>query len=207
MLRARRPERRRPQSTRTASGSVAVPQREPGSPAPAGSSSRAGTTPSSSRRSGATTCGSRASSSSTSTASTTWPTTCVTSPQARRVGSACWSTTSCRAARKPASPSRSPRAPSVSTCGSSGTRSSTSGRRSSPSASASTCGRRFPGRSRGSTASASSSAGRTRPGRHRAGLEAHPVASLLVHRPRTSPARPGRGAHRLRDGRPVSAAD
>ena len=45
--------------------------RGPGWPARAGSSSRAGTTPSWSRRSGATTCASRASSSSTSAASTT----------------------------------------------------------------------------------------------------------------------------------------
>ena len=74
--------------TRTASGSVAVPGTRPASPGPAGSSSRAGTTPSSSRRSGATTCASRASSWSTSRASTTSPSTCATSgpgPE-RRVG-------------------------------------------------------------------------------------------------------------------------
>ena len=82
-----------PQGSR-ASRRVRRPGRSPspapgrGSPGPAGSSSRAATTPSSSRRSGATTCGSRASSSSTSAASTTWPSTCATSgpdPQ-RRVG-------------------------------------------------------------------------------------------------------------------------
>ena len=61
---------------------------------PAGSTSRAATTPSWSRGSGATTCGSRAWSSSSSAASTTSPVTCAASSPARAAGSACWSTTS-----------------------------------------------------------------------------------------------------------------
>ena len=76
--------RRPPPARRTASGSVAVPrQRRPGSPAAAGSTSRASTTPSWSRRSGATTCGSRASWSSTWAASTTCPPWSASSPPTR----------------------------------------------------------------------------------------------------------------------------
>ena len=139
--RARKPPRSRRVRRPARSPSTA---RRPAWPGRAGSTSRAGTTPSSWRRSGATTCGSRAWSWSTSAASTTWPTTCVTSVPARTAGSGCWSTTSCPARRRAGSPTRSSARRSASTCSSSATRSSTSGRRSSPNGSGSSAGPRCP---------------------------------------------------------------
>ena len=66
------PRRAAPSSTRTASGSVAVQGERPRSRWPAGSTSRAATTPNSSSRCGETIFGSRASWSNTSAGSTIW---------------------------------------------------------------------------------------------------------------------------------------
>ena len=108
----RRPARARGADPHRVRARSPCPAPRPGSPGPAGSSSRAATTPSWSRRSGATTCGSRAWSWSTSTASTTSPSTCATSGPAPSAGSACSSTTWCPAPRRAGSPhavARSPR--------------------------------------------------------------------------------------------------
>ena len=113
----------------------------PGSPAAAGSTSRASTTPSWSRRSGATTCASRASWSSTSAASTTCPPSSATSapPRDRRLGVLVDHLVAGQqgvAARRARSSRR--------TCWSSVTRTSTSGRRSGRARWASPPGRRCP---------------------------------------------------------------
>ena len=97
----------------------------PGSRGPAGSGSRACTTPPSSSGSGATTCGSRASSSNRSTASTTWRARARVRPRAAATHRRARRPPRRRAARRPGSPAGArPR-----TCSSPATRTSTSGRR------------------------------------------------------------------------------
>ena len=62
-------------------------------------------------------------------------------------------------------------------------------------------GPRCPRGSRGRTASCAASAGRSTPGRRRAGWQRILRAVRQLRRPRAEPARPGRGAHRLRHAR------
>ena len=170
----------------------------PRSPGPAGSTSRASTTPSWWRRSGATTCATSASSWSTWRASTTCRAIVRDFEPGRRPAA--------RRARRPpgrAGPRRAgspPPSATTRTCSSSATRSSTSGRPSSPPRSAwrrgRTCRAGSPGRKacwRRLGWPHETHAGR------RGRLAAHPAFGRQLRGPGAGTARPGRGAHRLRD--------
>ena len=205
--------RRRPaRPTRTASGSVAVPTRAPGWPAAAGSGSRASTTPSSWRRSGATTCGSRASSSSCSTASTTSPDALARlRPRARAAGRGARRPPGPPAPRRAGSPPRRSAATPAGSSSCSVTRTSTCGRPCGPSGSGSTA---WPEIERGTEWKHGILRELGWPADEQADVaralaaDPPPVRSYADLEPQ--PARPRRGAHRLRhahDGaRPTTGA-
>ena len=188
----RPPRVRRPARSR-------CPTRGPASRAPAGSSSRVGTTPSSSRRSGVTTCGSRASSSSTSAASTTSPSHLrdfKPGPAAprRRPGRP----PGRRARRRRGSRqgiARSPIGKHVLVVGHPFIdiwQAVKPDRLGIPAWPAVPRGDRLEDRHLPAARLAA-----PRPGRHRPRLEAHPRPGELLRRPRARPPRPGRGADRL----------
>ena len=178
---------------------VRRPARSPSRPAGAGrarragSTSRASTTPSSSRRSGATTCASRASWSSTWAASTTCRPWSATSAPRRTAGSACWSTTSSRAARSRGSrPRCGP--PHVRVLGHPYVDVWQAVRPAALGIAA------WPEVPRGTPWKEGVCAGLGWPVDAARSVAPDPRRGDRLRRPRAEPAGPGRGAHRLRDG-------
>ncbi len=195
MTKRRRPSRR---ARRPARSRSRAPRR--GWPVPAGSSSRAGTTPSWSRRSGATTCGSRAWWWSTSTASTTSPSSSATSGPApeRKVGVLVdHLVPGSKESRIAQAVAKSPIGEHVLIVGHpyvdvwQAVKPERLGIERWPTIP------RIDRVEEGRLPVVRLAA--PRPGRHRPRLEAHPRPRLVVHRPGAGVPRPGRGADRLRD--------